>query len=381
METTQIHLSLVDDMEKLAPLTAFAPDLIIIFGAVAYFESQQLAEALIKAAPKAAVIGCSTAGEIAVNRVYDNSCILTAIKFGQTQVKTVTTTIDAMADSFAAGARLGHELPAENLTGVLLLGTGVAINGSALVAGLESILPKGVSISGGLAGDAGAFKQTWTLGPAGSSDKHIVAVGFYGDKIHLSYGTNAGWEPFGPARKVTRCDGNVLYELDDTSALHLYKRYLGEYAKDLPASGLLFPFAMLNSAHEKQGIFRTILAIDETQGSLTLAGDIDPDGYLELMQASTDKLINGAEAAAQTAYQNHQSQPDNSLAILVSCVGRKLIMGDRIDEEVEAVVDTLGKNTRITGYYSNGEIAPTEFHNQCRLHNQTMTITWISESS
>lgn len=381
METTQIHLNSVDDMEKLAPLTAFAPDLLIVFGAVAYFESQQLAKALHQAAPTAAVIGCSTAGEIAIDRVYDHSCIITAVKFAHTQVKTVTTTITDMADSFAAGARLGRELSPHQLTGVLLLGTGVAINGSALVAGLESTLPNGINISGGLAGDAGAFKQTWTLGPAGSSDKHIVAVGFYGDKIQLSYGTNAGWEPFGPTRKVTRCDGNVLYELDDNSALQVYKRYLGDYAKDLPSSGLLFPFAMFNSEHEKQGIFRTILAIDEHQGSLTLAGDIDPNGYLELMQASTDKLINGAEAAAQTAQQNHQSQPENSLAILVSCVGRKLIMGDRIDEEVEVVADTLGKNARIIGYYSNGEIAPTEFHKGCRLHNQTMTITWISENS
>lgn len=381
METTQIHLNSVDDMDKLAPLAAFAPDLLIVFGAVAYFESPHLAEALNQVAPTTAVIGCSTAGEIAIDRVYDHSCIISAVKFTHTQVKTVTTAIADMTDSFAAGARLGRELSPNQLTAVLLLGTGVAINGSALVAGLESTLPKGTNISGGLAGDAGAFQQTWTLGPAGSSDKHIVAVGFYGDKIQLSYGTNAGWEPFGPTRKVTRCDGNVLYELDDNSALQVYKRYLGEYAKDLPSSGLLFPFAMLNSEHEKQGIFRTILAIDESQGSLTLAGDIDPNGYLELMQASTDKLINGAEAAAQTALQNHCSPPDNSLAILVSCVGRKLIMGDRIDEEVEVVADTLGEKARIIGYYSNGEIARTEFHDGCRLHNQTMTITWISENS
>lgn len=380
MKTTQIHLKSMDALEKLESLNAFAPDLIIVFGALVYFESPRLADALSQAAPGAVVIGCSTAGEIAVDRVYDNSCIITAVKFATTQVKAVTTKISGMADSFEAGARLGKDIPTENLTGVLLFGTGVEINGSALVAGLESSLPKGISISGGLAADAGAFKQTWTLGAAGSSDKHIVAVGFYGDKVQLSYGTFAGWEPFGPARKVTRCDGNVLYELDGASALEVYKRYLGDYAKDLPGSGLLFPFAMLNSEHEKHGIFRTILAVDEAEGSLTLAGDIDPNGYLELMHSSTDKLINGAETAAKTAQKNHTNAPNNSLAILVSCIGRKLVMGDRIDEEVEAVADTLGKNTTITGYYSNGEIAGTEFHSECRLHNQTMTITWISEN-
>ncbi len=380
MQTTQIHLKSLDNLAQLSSLTPFKPDLIVVFGAVNYFESPQLASALAELAPASAVIGCSTAGEIAVDRVYDQSCIVSAVKFANTQVQAVTTEITGMADSFDAGARLGQALEKANLTGVLILGTGVAINGSALVAGLESSLPAGVSISGGLAADAGAFKQTWTLGPAGSSDKHIVAVGFYGDKVQLSYGTFAGWEPFGPARKVTRCDGNVLYELDGSSALEVYKRYLGDYAKDLPGSGLLFPFAMLDSEHQKHGIFRTILAIDEAEGSLTLAGDIDPNGYLELMHSSTDKLINGAETAAKTAQKNHSGASDNALAILVSCIGRKLVMGDRIDEEVEAVADTLGKNTTITGYYSNGEIAGTEFHSECRLHNQTMTITWISEN-
>lgn len=380
MQTTQIHLKSLDNLAQLSSLTPFKPDLIVVFGAVNYFESPQLASTLAELAPASAVIGCSTAGEIAVDRVYDQSCIVSAVKFANTQVQAVTTEITGMADSFDAGARLGQALEKANLTGVLILGTGVAINGSALVAGLESSLPAGVSISGGLAADAGAFKQTWTLGPAGSSDKHIVAVGFYGDKVQLSYGTFAGWEPFGPARKVTRCDGNVLYELDGSSALEVYKRYLGDYAKDLPGSGLLFPFAMLDSEHQKHGIFRTILAIDEAEGSLTLAGDIDPNGYLELMHSSTDKLINGAETAAKTAQKNHSGASDNALAILVSCIGRKLVMGDRIDEEVEAVADTLGKNTTITGYYSNGEIAGTEFHSECRLHNQTMTITWISEN-
>jgi len=382
MKITQIHLYNLNDAEQqLAGLSALSPDLILAFGAPTFFASSQLADQLKQHAPNAALAGCSTAGEILGSGVYDNSCVITAINFNNTQTHAVTTELRDMADSFAAGVRLGANLAADNLSGVLIFGTGVDINGSALVAGLESSLPQGVGISGGLAADAGAFKRTWTLGPAGSSDKHIVAVGLYGSRIHLSYGSFGGWEPFGPMRKVTRCDGNILYELDNTRALDIYKRYLGDYAKDLPSSGLLFPFAMFNSTHEKHGIFRTILGINETEGSLTLAGDIDPNGYLALMHSSTDQLINGAQTAAQTAYGQHQGiKEGDSLALLVSCVGRKLVMGDRTDEEVEVVAATLGKNTPIAGYYSNGEIAGSEFHLKCHLHNQTMTITWIHEA-
>ena len=384
MKTAQFYLASPSDLEQQLPaLIQSAPDLVLVFGAVNFFEdvefARKLSSALSVAQANCALVGCSTAGEIACNQVYDQSCVLTSVQFADTQLTSATTEIGGMADSFAAGQRLGQQLPPDQLSAVLLLGTGVAINGSALVAGLQQSLPVGVTISGGLAADAGAFRQTWTLGPAGASDRHLVAVGFYGKCIKFSYGTFAGWETFGPARKVTRCDGNILYELDGTRALDVYKHYLGDYARDLPGSGLLFPFAMLNDRHEKHSVFRTILGVDESTGSLTLAGDIDPEGYLKLMHSSTDNLISGAETAAKTARQNHGPAPDESLAILVSCVGRKLVMGDRIDEEVEAVADVLGRGARVAGFYSNGEIAQGEFQGECRLHNQTMTITWLSE--
>jgi hypothetical protein len=380
MKTLQVCLTQTDDLTSDLPqILAISPQLLLVFGAVDFFARGNLGAQLRAAFPEAIIAGCSTAGEIAGQRVYDNHCIVTAIHFDHTRLAAVTTPLVSMADSFAAGARLSHALTQDQLRGVLLLGTGVAINGSALVAGMQGSLAPGVNISGGLAADAGAFQQTWTLGPAGSTCDHQVAVGFYGDHIRMSYGTFAGWEAFGPARKITRCEGNVLYELDGKSALEVYKRYLGDYARDLPGSGLLFPFEMLGSGHEKRGIFRTILAVDEAQGALVLAGDIDPDGYLKLMHSSTDKLIAGADTAAKTARQRHRCQPDQSLALLVSCIGRKLVMGDRTDEEVEAVAEVLGQDVTITGYYSNGEIANTNLQGDCRLHNQTMTITWISE--
>ena len=381
METNQVVLTDISDIDaELSRLAAFKPDLVMVFGAVSFFESSRLSTALQWLFPGAAIAGCSTAGEIAMNQVHDNSCVVTAVKFERTHAAVHSIPILGMHDSFGAGERLGKQMPADELAAVIVLGTGVAINGSALVSGLRSALPGNVSVSGGLAADGGAFKQTWTLGPYGPASNQIVAVGLYGKDVRLGYGSFAGWEPFGPARKVTRCNENVLYELDEENALDIYKRYLGEYAKTLPASGLLFPFEMLGKEQQKSGVFRTILGVDEAEGSLTLAGDIDPDGYLKLMHSSTEKLILGAETAAKSVL---DTTPDvtgrNALAILVSCVGRKLVMGNRVDEEVKAVATLLGRHTRITGFYSNGEIAPSMSNGESRLHNQTMTITWISE--
>ena len=379
MQLTQKIISKPADLLAQIPtLAAIKPDLLGAFGSVAPFSAPDFAGTLLAGLPGTALIGCTTAGEISADGVNDNTCTLTAIKLDKTTLTRANTTLTGMDDSFAAGERLGQQLAATDLKAVLVFGPGVLINGSALVDGITSIIGSSTPITGGLAGDGGAFKQTFTLGPDGVRDNAIVAIGLCGENLAFGHGSFGGWEPFGPARKVTRCTNNVLFELDDEPALDVYKRYLGEHAKGLPASGLLFPFAMLGEDHNAIGLIRTILGIDEASGSLTLAGEIDPNGYLKLMHASTDKLVNGAEAAADaaTAMLNN---PGESLAILVSCVGRKLVMGNRVDEEVEAVGDVLGNKAVLTGFYSYGEISPFTPGASCKLHNQTMTITCLGE--
>lgn len=379
MKVGQVVLASPDAAaDVLAPLAGMMPNLVTAFGSTAFFERVEFAAMLRQAFPSAALVGCSTAGEISNAGVADGTCTVTAVRYDKVTLRAASTALAGMDDSQGAGERIGRQLAAADLCALMVFGPGVAINGSALVDGIAATVGAGVVITGGLAGDGGAFVRTWTLGPDGSTDHAVAAVGFYGEHLRFAHGSFGGWEPFGPARKVTRCDGNVLYELDGEPALEVYKRYLGDHAKGLPASGLLFPFAMLGQDHDALGLIRTILGVDEANGSLTLAGAINPDGYLKLMHASTDRLVNGAEAAAEAARQMQEADGE-SLAILVSCVGRKLVMGDRVDEEVEAVGEVFGQGATLTGFYSYGEISPFAPGTACHLHNQTMTITWVGE--
>lgn len=359
-------------------VAAVNPGLVLVFGPVAAV--QAAAPALTKAFPQSHLAGCSTAGEITAEGVADGTLVVTGIRFDHTDVRQSRTPLNGMEDSHSAGVRLATGLPREGLCAVLVFGQGVAINGSALIVGMTSVWGDDVPISGGLAGDGGAFAQTVVLDDSGASSDGLVAVGLYGDKLVYSHGSFGGWSPFGPARKVTRAVNNVLYELDGEPALTVYKKYLGDYAKDLPASGLLFPFAMLGSDHSEIGLIRTILGVDDAQGSLTLAGEIDPQGYLKLMHSNTDALVSGAEAAAQAAAQV-QGGSEQGLALLVSCVGRKLVMGGRVDEEVEAVGDVFGQGATLAGFYSYGEISPFTRSVDCKLHNQTMTIAYLREAA
>ena len=366
----------------LAPLAAIAPQLVLVFGAVERMTENGLVESLKSAFPAAELAGCTTAGEIGAGGVSDGALVVVALRFSGSRVQLAATDLADMEDSRAAGQRLGLALAAPGLRHVLVLGQGVQINGSALIEGISEPLGTGVLLSGGLAGDGGAFERTWTLSNQGLSQRQIVAIGFSGEELRVGNGSFHGWKPFGPVRKVTRSAGNVLFELDGQPALDIYKRYLGEYAKGLPASGLLFPFEMLGEDRGALGLIRTILGVDESAGSLVLAGNIVEDGYLRLMHASTDSLVDGAMAAAEAAHDAAPgADPGESLVLLVSCVGRKLVMGARADEEVEAVQTVFGPKASIAGFYSNGEISPMRDLLTCHLHNQTMTVTHIAEVS
>ncbi|HEU0204235.1 MAG TPA: FIST N-terminal domain-containing protein [Burkholderiaceae bacterium] len=375
------QLTLEHDALATADFTALHrldPHLVLVFAAVEVFADPQFAPTLARSFPRARRIGCSTAGEISDEGVSDATAVVTAIRLDTPNFRAACAPLASMERSDEAGVELAAQLDGPDLRSVLILGQGVQINGSALIDGITRRLGREVVLTGGLAGDAGAFKRTWTLFDDAVSTSNIVGIGFYGDAIKMAHGSFGGWQPFGPARKVTRARGNVLHELDGEPALEIYKRYLGQYAKDLPGSGLLFPFAMLGDDHNEVGLIRTILGVDEASRSLILAGDIVENGYLRLMHASTNSLISGAEAAAHAARDMFRSARPG-LAILVSCVGRKLVMGGRVDEEVEAVANVFGSGATITGFYSNGEISPYVASTSCELHNQTMTITYLYE--
>jgi hypothetical protein len=356
---------------------AIEPQVVFMFGSLDWLRDDLKMSKVAAMFPGAACFGCSTAGEISGVAVDDGSLSLMGLKFESAgaRVGWAIEEVSGVEDSEAAGRRLASGLSAKGLRHVLMVGPGTNVNGSGLIVGARSALPDGCTLSGGLAGDAGTFagSHQWAMGKSG--DRMAYAIGFYGEELDIRCSCRGGWKPFGPARKATKVDGNVLMELDGESALSIYKRYLGRYAKDLPGSGLLFPFENRSADNKVTGIIRTILGVDEAAGSLMLAGDVEPGGYLTLMHANTDGLAIGSESAAKAL----GPMPMGGKALVaISCVGRKLVMGARVDEEIEALMDVVGTDVNIAGFYSNGEICGSKMDN-CSLHNQTMTLTMFAE--
>ena len=256
------------------------------------------------------------------------------------------------------------------------------VNGSELVAGITGIVGQSVALTGGLAGDGAQFQETLVGGDCAPHNHMVAAVGFYGHAVRIGHGSAGGWDEFGPRRRITRSLGNILFELDGEPALDLYERYLGEEAKGLPGTALLFPLRIRDPEHPDYDLVRTVLAVDHQARSMTFAGDV-PEGWIgQLMRGNFDRLTAGAAEAARQASANiGDDGQSKGVAILVSCIGRRLLMGQRIMDEVEAAGAELGSQLSRLGFYSYGEISPHGGSGICQLHNQTMTVTAITEAA
>ena len=358
-----------------APAVIADAELVLVFGHREALASRKFADDIVTQWPHAARIGCSTAGQIHGTEVFDEGAIATAVKFDHTRVRVATAAVTA-AGSASAGAALAAQLAAPDLVHVLILSEGLDINGEALVRGLGEKQAATVSVSGGLSADGEHFKETPVFVDRGAHKNTVAAVGLYGSRLKVGCGSLGGWDSFGPERQITRSAGNVLYELDGRSALALYKRYLGDHAADLPASGLLFPLS-LRTRSVSAPVVRTILSVNEAEQSLTFAGDVPVGGYVRLMKANFDRLIDGAVGAGRVSTEALGAPVD--LALLISCVGRRMVLRQRVEEEVEGVRDIVGPGAAITGFYSYGEISPFTPKARCELHNQTMTVTTFAE--
>ena len=353
-------------------------DLVLAFGSPAILRppSEGL-RALAALYPDSALVGCSTAGEICGVQVSDETLVATAVRFDATRVRVATRRLDDGDHSAETGRELARDLAGDGLGHLFVLSDGLHVNGSALVRGLLAGLPDGIQVTGGLAGDGARFGETLVFHGPEASTRNVVAIGFYGDRLRVGYGSLGGWDPFGPERLVTRSKNNVLYELDGRSALELYKTYLGEYARDLPATALLFPLS-LRFPDGETGVVRTVLSINEREQTMTFAGDLPEGCFARLMKANFERLIDGATTAARQSVTAMGDEPPD-LAVLISCVGRKMVLGQRIEEEVESVREIVGDRAVMAGFYSYGEISPFTPSAKCELHNQTMTITTLSE--
>lgn len=328
--------------------------------------------------PNARVVYITAGGQIDRGEVLDAEVVVTGLAFKTSRVHVV----QRRGAGVIPCEQLAHEIGAElsgdpQLRHVLVVADGLRVNGAALTRAIVESLPDGVSVSGGLASDGLSFVSTGVGVDAPPTEGTIVAIGLSGPALVIGTGSIGGWEPFGPERLVTRAEGTTVYELDGERALDTYRRYLGKLANELPGSALLFPLA-ISSPNGGAKLVRTILGMDDALGSLRFAGDVPQGSKVRLMHATNEALLDGALQAARDA-RAALGDVKPGAVLCISCVGRRTVLRSRIGEEIDEV-GLVAEGAVVTGFYSNGEIAPPDATDSGALfHNQTMTVTAIGE--
>ncbi|WP_111309980.1 FIST signal transduction protein [Confluentibacter sediminis] len=351
--------------------------LVLVFGNRYLLEDTSIFEEVKDLFPDGHLVFGSSCADITSKSVYEDSITITAIEFEKSSFLIKTRNVlNADCNSFKTGNDLIKQFPSEGLKYVFVVSEGSFINGSQLTKGMNNATTDNLLITGALCGDSERFEKTLASYNENPKQGEIVAIGFYGDSLEITFSIYGGWTPFGPERIVTKSEGNVLHELDNLPALDIYKKYLGDKSKELPGAALLYPLNVKN-INEEQSIVRSILNIDEAHNTMILAGDIPENSKVQLMMTNVDNIANASERAAKQALELRENKPQ--LAMLVSCIGRKLVLDQRVEEEIEEVIEVIGKDTTVSGFYSYGEIAPFHGEISCQLHNQTMTVTLISE--
>jgi hypothetical protein len=377
MKIIQAYKKKNENWEYLTKEKELKNPLVLVFGNRMELEHPEVIDEIRKEFPYEHLVFGSTAGEIIDANVFDDSIVVTAIEFEKSTFQIRTDNIfNHKKDGNALGQSLYKQMPKENLKHLFVLSEGSFVNGSSLIEGLENGIQNKVPISGGMCGDDAKFEKTLASYKENPKEGEVVLIGFYGETLEISFSSFGGWSPFGPERIITRSEANVLYEIDGQPALDLYKKYLGDKANQLPQASLLYPLNVTPEG-KSQAVVRTILNINNEDQSMILAGDAPENAKVQLMMASVDGIAEGASQAAVLAMKNRKNHPQ--LALLVSCVGRKLVMNQRVEEEIERVQEIIGNEVAITGFYSYGEMAPFSENTFCELHNQTMTLTLISE--
>ncbi len=378
MDTASLSWNVIDRWQS--QKTQFAPNLVLYFGSRETLSDSGRYRELREMFPDACLMGCSTDGQICGDEMMESGVNAIAVRFDATTIRTAIENAPNAGHSRTYGEAIGRTLASDDLAGVFVLSDGLAVNGSELVAGIGMHVGN-VPISGGLAGDGSQFIETMVGLNCPPESGKIAAIGFYGRSIKIGHGSAGGWDVFGPKRRITSAEGNVLFQLDGRAALDLYERYLGDdEIEALPGSALLFPLQIHDPQRPDHRLVRTVLAVDRDKRSMTFAGDM-PEGWVaQLMRGNFDRLASGAAEAAQLARDDlGELKGNGGMAILVSCIGRKLLMGQHIVTEIEAAGAALGPNLARIGFYSYGEITPHATSGICELHNQTMTITTMVE--
>ena len=366
-----------------------APDFLIAFSSVG-FDQETVIRAIQEAGSGAPLIGCSDAGEITNEGPNQNGVAVMAIRSDTVRFITGMGR-NIRSDPREAGRQLAKDIKSrstESLRVIIMFPDVLAGNGADIVRGAQDVMGEHFPIVGGAAGDDFLFQKTYQYRDSEIESGSVVGVGLIGS-FSMGIGVRHGWVPIGPSMKVTKAKGAIVYELDGRSAISIYEDYFGprvEQLKREPLARMAITYPLgIKIPDLDEYLIRDPITANE-DGSITCAAEIPEGAEIRLMIGSKEKAVEAAQDAARKLMKEFEiDKTKPKFLLMFNCIAREKLFGLRARDEIDAVLEIIGKEVPLLGFYTYGEQAPTggETRNQSkifsRFYNETIVLFAVGE--
>ncbi|NIO67550.1 MAG: histidine kinase [Anaerolineae bacterium] len=361
------------------------PDFVFMFATVGY-NQQDLLKAVREATDGAPLCGCSAEGVIAGSEADESNFAVAVMAISSDQLRFSHGMVTGLKeDPTQAGRAIAEAIQPEmdsDTLALFLFPDGITLNFDRLLAGLEGQLKldRLLPLVGGTAGDNLAMKRTYQY----YNDQVVsdgVAWALLSGQAQIAWAVNHGCVPVGIEHKVTRCEGNVIYEIDDRPALEVVKDYVTEAGiEDWAATVLTLPLGFNvpgNMQDYDEYIIRGMLGgIDDTTGSVTIPTEVSEGMSIWITRRDSEKLAKGVEQIAEEINAQLGEEPAK-LVFQFDCAGRgKAFLREQQKLRLlETLRGRIGPDVPWLGFYTFGEISPVGERNY--FHNYTVVLTVI----
>ena len=330
-------------------------------------EFDVLLEKINDAHPDVELIGCTTDGELSSVMGFAEDSV-TLILFASDEIDIIAGVADGITENLKKkiaesleNTRRGSD---KELKLCLLNPVSITSSGAVILESFKQSLGENFPIFGASAADQWKFEQTYQFYKTDVLSDAVPFLLFSGNLI-IGSGVDSGWKPIGGPGKVTRLENNVLYNIDDKTAVEFFQHYLGENITPLGE----YPLAVFESEESEKFYLRAPLASNMENGSLVFAGDLTLGAKVQISHTTRDRIIEASEKSISQSFASYEGK-EPEVAICFSCSGRKQVLGTRTSEEYK-LLKKVNPDLKVFGFYGYGEIAPLEKNSPSRFHNET----------
>src|SRR5918997_2390896 len=361
------------------------PHFVFMFATVGY-DQRSLLRAVREVTGGAPLSGCSAEGTIGGDYADESNFSVVVMAISSEELRWRNGLATGLGtDSWTTGQKVAQSLSFDlgtDAVGLFVFPDGTTVNFDQFFAGLEGNLSSDwfLPLWGGGAGDNFAMRQTYQY-----RDDEIasdgVAYALLSGEAQPASAVGIGYIPIGSERTVTRSQGNVIYEIDGKPVLEVLQEYVPDRALAENWQSYAITFALCFRApsyiKDEEYVVRTILSVDETDGSATTQTEVPEGTSVWLSSRDQEKVTTGLDRmAAQIKQELGGNQP--KLVFQFDCVSRgKLMFRDQ--EKIRLLRQfrqAIGPDVPWAGFYTYGEIGPVEKHN--RYHNYTAVVLALS---